>query len=202
MGFLGVKPEPMDIEKAEAYVFDKLEDSLSDTLYYHGVHHTIDVSKAVLQIAIAEGINDRETLLLLQTAALYHDLGFISTYRGHEEESCRLARVSLPNFDYNNEQIEKICALIMTTKIPQNATNQLERIMADADLDYLGRDDFWPISDSLYQELKEREMVKDIDSWNKLQIQFLEDHQYWTETSKQCRNPAKLKRIEELKERI
>ncbi|GAB3514468.1 HD domain-containing protein [Emticicia fontis] len=192
----------MDIEKAEAYVFDKLEDSLSDTLFYHGLHHTIDVSNAVLQIAIAEGIHDKETLNILQTAALYHDLGFISTYQGHEEESCRLARVSLPNFEYNETQIEKICGLIMATRIPQNPTNHLERIMADADLDYLGREDFWPISRSLYDELFEREMVTDIESWNKLQIGFLENHSYWTETSRQWRNPAKLKRIEELKKII
>lgn len=192
----------MDIEKAEEYVFDKLEESLSNTLFYHGLHHTIDVSNAVLQIAIAEGIHDKETLQILQTAAFYHDLGFISTYQGHEEESCRLARVSLPNFEYTDEQIEKICGLIMATKIPQTPTNYLERIMADADLDYLGRDDFWNISRSLYEELHEREMVTDIDSWNKIQVLFLENHQYWTETAKQWRNPEKLKRIEELRKII
>jgi HD superfamily phosphodiesterase len=192
----------MDIEKAEEYVFDKLEESLSDTLFYHGVHHTMDVRKAILQIAIAEGINDKETLLLLQTAALYHDLGFISTYGGHEEESCRIARISLPDFGYTDEQIEKICGMIMATRIPQTPTNHLERIMADADLDYLGRDDFWPISNSLYEELREREMVTDLDSWNRIQISFLEKHQYWTETSRQWREPAKLKRIEELKEMV
>lgn len=192
----------MDIEKAEEYVFEKLEESLSDTLFYHGLHHTIDVSNAVLQIAIAEGIHDKETLHILQTAAFYHDLGFISTYLGHEEESCRLARVSLPNFEYSEEQIEKICGLIMATKIPQNPTNHLERIIADADLDYLGREDFWAISRSLYEELHEREMVTDIDSWNKIQIGFLENHQYWTETAKQWRNPEKLKRIKELRKTI
>jgi len=192
----------MDIEKAEEYVFDKLEESLSDTLFYHGLHHTIDVSNAVLQIAIAEGIHDKETLQILQTAAFYHDLGFISAYQGHEEESCRLARVSLPGFDYTNEQIEKICGLIMATKIPQTPTNHLEKIIADADLDYLGREDFWNISRSLYDELHEREMITDIDSWNKIQIAFLENHQYWTETARQWRNPAKLKRIEELRKII
>lgn len=189
----------MNIEEAEAYVFDKLEESLSDTLFYHGVHHTVDVSNAALQIAIAEGIHDKETLLLLQTAALYHDLGFISTYKGHEEEGCRLARVSLPNFDYTEEQIEKICGLIMATRVPQAPANHLEEILADADLDYLGRDDFWPISDSLYQELNKLELVTDKDSWNKLQIEFLENHQYWTKTAQQWRQPNKLKRIEELK---
>jgi predicted metal-dependent HD superfamily phosphohydrolase len=192
----------MDIEKAEEYVFDKLEESLSDTLFYHGLHHTIDVSNAVLQIAIAEGIHEKETLHILQTAALYHDLGFISTYQGHEEESCKFARISLPDFNYNDWQIEKICGLIMATKIPQNPTNHLEKIIADADLDYLGREDFWTISRSLYEELHEREMVTDIDSWNKIQIGFLENHQYWTETARQWRNPAKLKRIEELRKII
>lgn len=192
----------MNIEEAEAYVFEKLEESLSDTLFYHGVHHTVDVSNAALQIAIAEGIHDKETLLLLQTAALYHDLGFISTYKGHEEEGCRLARVSLPNFDYTNEQIEKICGLILATRVPQAPTNHLEEILADADLDYLGRDDFWPISDSLYQELNKRELVTDTDTWNKLQIEFLQNHQYWTKTAQQWRQPNKLKRIEELKRMV
>lgn len=192
----------MNIEEAEAYVFEKLEESLSDTLFYHGVHHTVDVSNAALQIAIAEGIHDKETLLLLQTAALYHDLGFISTYKGHEEEGCRLARVSLPNFDYTDEQIEKICGLILATRVPQAPTNHLEEILADADLDYLGRDDFWPISDSLYKELNKRELVTDTDSWNKLQIEFLENHQYWTKTAQQWRQPNKLKRIEELKRMV
>lgn len=192
----------MNIEAAEAYVFEKLEESLSDTLFYHGVHHTVDVSNAALQIAIAEGIHDKETLLLLQTAALYHDLGFISTYKGHEEEGCRLARVSLPNFDYTDEQIEKICGLIMATRVPQAPANHLEEILADADLDYLGRDDFWPISDSLYQELNKRELVTDTDTWNKLQIEFLQNHQYWTKTAQQWRQPNKLKRIEELKSMV
>lgn len=189
----------MNIEKAEEYVFEKLEESLSDTLFYHGLHHTVDVVNAALRLSIAEGIHDRDALLLLQTAALYHDLGFISTYRGHETESCRIARVSLPDFGYNDADITKICGMIMATKIPQSPTNHLERILADADLDYLGREDFWPISTSLYEELREREMVTDLHSWNQLQIVFLEKHEYWTETAKQWRNEAKLKRIEELK---
>lgn len=189
----------MDIQKAEDYVFDKLNENLSDSLFYHGVHHTIDVTNAALQLAIAEGIDNKEKLILIQTAALYHDLGFITTYNGHELESCRLAKVSLPNFGYNQEQIDIVCGMIMATKIPQSPTNHLERIIADADLDYLGREDFQSVAQSLYEELQERELVTDHDTWNKVQISFLENHQYWTETARKWRNNAKQKRLNELK---
>ena len=189
----------MDIQKAEDYVFDKLNENLSDSLFYHGVHHTIDVTNAALQLAIAEGIENKEKLILIQTAALYHDLGFITTYNGHELESCRLARVSLPNFGYNQDQIDIVCGMIMATKIPQTPTNHLERIIADADLDYLGREDFQSVAQSLYEELQERELVTDHDTWNKVQISFLENHQYWTETARKWRNNAKQKRLNELK---
>ncbi|WP_259016767.1 HD domain-containing protein [Emticicia fluvialis] len=189
----------MDIQKAENYVFDKLDENLSDSLYYHGVHHTIDVTNAALQLAVAEGINDSKTLILIQTAALYHDIGFITTYNEHEAESCRLARVSLPNFGYNHSQIEVICGMIMATRIPQSPTTHLERIIADADLDYLGRDDFEAVAQTLFDELQERELVTDHDSWNKIQISFLENHQYWTETARKWRNEAKQKRLNELK---
>lgn len=190
----------MDIQGVEAYIIEKLEESLSDTLFYHGLHHTMDVVNAALKIGMAEGITDEESLTLLKTAALYHDLGFISTYRGHEEEGCRIARITLPNYNYSPAQIETICGMIAATQIPQSPKNHLEQIIADADLDYLGREDFWPIANSLYEELHEREMVANVEAWNKIQIGFLENHKYWTSTAQNWRNASKQNRLDELKE--
>lgn len=192
----------MDIQAVENYIVEKLQKNLSPTLTYHGFHHTLDVVNAALEIAKAERIEDEESLVLLKTAAFYHDLGFITTYRGHEEEGCRIAHLTLPTFGYSLAQIEKICGMIMATKIPQNPQNHLEQIIADADLDYLGRDDFWPIAHSLYEELRQREMITNLEAWNQIQVKFLSSHQYWTATAQRWRKPQKQQYLDQLNEMI
>ncbi len=189
----------MNIKAVENYIYEKLQKNLSPTLTYHGFHHTLDVVDAALRIAKQEKIVDKESLILLETAALYHDLGFISTYRGHEEEGCRIAKLTLPNFKYSDKQIDIILGMIMSTKIPQIPHNILEQIIADADLDYLGRDDFEPISNSLFLELREREMVADLSTWNKIQVTFLENHHFWTKSTIELRNEQKIKRLNEIR---
>ncbi|MRS63089.1 HD domain-containing protein [Larkinella terrae] len=190
----------MNLRKAEEFILTKLKRDLSPTLYYHGIHHTLDVVEVVSQLAQAENITDPDLLLLLRTAALYHDCGFITTYQGHEAEGCRYARESLPEFGYADDQIELICGMIMATKIPQSPQNLLEEILCDADLDYLGRSDFEPIANSLFEELKERNFVRDETAWNRIQVTFLSNHHYWTKTATNLRQANKQDRLETLKE--
>lgn len=189
----------MNLPEAEVFILDKLRTELSETLYYHSLDHTLDVAEAAGRIAEAEGITDEETLALLRTAALFHDAGFLTVYKGHEAESSRMAHEYLPRFDYNPRQIVLISGMITATKIPQNPKNKLEEILADADLDYLGRPDYEPIAYSLYREMRMRELVADEEAWNQIQINFMEKHSYWTDYSKTIRQPAKyyhLRRLE------
>jgi uncharacterized protein len=185
----------MDIAGSEKYILDLLGRELSETLYYHGLHHTLDVENAALILAKQEGIDDAESLTLLKTAALFHDSGFIHTYKDHEEEGCRIVRSSLPLFQYTNEQIEIICGMIMATKIPQNPKTHLEKIICDADLDYLGRDDFEPVAATLFEELSVRNLVMDEKTWNHIQIRFISAHQYHTESAKNKRESKKQKHL-------
>lgn len=189
----------MDIEKAERYILGELENRLDATLYYHGVHHVLDVVNAAAEIAELEGITDEESLILLRTAALYHDSGFMVTYQGHEAAGCAIAREVLPAFGYQAGQIEQICGMIMATQIPQNPQNHLEMVICDADLDYLGRDDFEPIAATLFEELKARDIVDDIPAWDNVQVRFLEAHSYWTASERARRNAAKQQQLEHLK---
>ena len=49
-----------------------------------------------------------------------------------------MAKEELPKFGLSEKDIELICGMIMATKIPQNPKTKLEKIIADADLEYLG----------------------------------------------------------------
>ena len=69
-----------------------------------------------------------------------------------------MARAWLPQFDYSKEEIEKICELILVTKMPQKPKNKLEEIICDADLYYLGTDQFFVTADKLYKEFMRQDL--------------------------------------------
>lgn len=188
----------MNFKAAEIFIIEKLKAELPDHLYYHGVHHTLDVFHSAIEIAEAEGIHG-DDLTLLKTAALFHDSGFLYTYQNHEETGCHIAREQLPDFGYLPEQIDVVCGMIMATKIPQQPHSRLEEIICDADLDYLGRDDFFDIGNTLYREFLEMEVVKNEKDWNQLQVKFLQSHDYFTDTAIQLRKPKKMEHLKEVR---
>lgn len=187
----------MDYEGAIKYILDRLEKELPDHLLYHGHHHTIDVLEAVERIAKHESINEEGQRLLL-VAAAYHDCGFIRSHLNHEETGCEIARETLPRFDFDQASIDSICDMIMATKVPQNPSGKLSNILCDADLDYLGRDDFEPIAGSLFSELNHLEIVKTEEAWNRIQVGFLKQHHYHTSYGKELRQPEKERHLKNL----
>ncbi len=103
-------------------ILDKLEQELPDFLYYHNVKHTVDVVTEVELIGWAEGLDDEE-ILLLKTAALFHDAGHTVGYDDHEYHGTELVKSILPRYGYSGGQIEKICSIIMATKLPPQPEN-------------------------------------------------------------------------------
>ena len=190
-----------DFEGAEAYILSRLKKELARTLYYHGFHHTIDVMDAAMKIAEAENISTEEKKLL-RIAVAFHDAGFIYVYKDHEQKGCEIARENLPMFGFTDEQLDKICGMIMATKIPQNAKNQLEQIICDADVDYLGREDVCEIARTLFHESRIYSNIPDEEKWDEEQIRFLKEHRYYTNYSLKKREPGKLKYIESLYAKI
>ena len=187
-------------KKAEQHIVKLLKIKLPEGLYYHGLHHTFDVCDAAQRIAKAEGVTG-ENLFLLLTAALIHDAGFTVTYINHEDKSVELAKQILPQYGYSDEQLKVIEGIIEATKLPMNAKTELEKIMCDADLDYLGRADFYPISEGLKKEFLAQGIVKNDKEFDAVQIKFLNTHKYFTATAKETRNAEKQKRLEEIMER-
>ena len=182
-------------------ILDKLEKELPDYLYYHNVKHTVDVVTEVELIGWGEGCTDEE-ILLLKTAGLFHDAGHTVAYDNHEYHSSVIAREMLPKFNYTPEQVEKICSIIMSTRLPPKPANLLENIICDSDLDYLGRSDFIPVSNTLYEELKAQNKMGSLNDWNKIQVKFISGHQYFTNTARSLREVNKQIQIERIQSLI
>lgn len=189
----------MDFDAVKQFVLEKLGKELSKYLTYHSVEHTLDVMIAARRLGEMEGLSN-EQIRLVETAALFHDIGFTETYDGHEDISIQIAREVLPGFGYSQEDIETIISLILATEIPQNPQNHLEEILADADLDYIGRDDMFLIGQRLQYEWYRHGIIKTLREWHEKQMDFLKKHRYFTKSAHKLREPKKQENIRELEE--
>lgn len=190
----------MDFERASAFILDKLRHGLPTNLFYHNIEHVMDVYQSVIRIGQSEQL-DASTLVALKTAALMHDAGMLKTYRGHEEAACSLVKLWLPQFDYSTSEMDYICRVILTTQLPQSASEIGEKILCDADLDYLGRDDFFMIAHRLRFEWNNMGINRTtLRQWYELQIEFIEHHRFYTESNKILREEGKRKNLEQIKE--
>lgn len=178
-----------------------LETELPDHLTYHGIEHTLRSLKACEKYIKYERI-DKYEAQLLRLGVLLHDIGFIVSEIEHEKEGVEIARKLMKEYGFSEAEFIVVKGIIMATKLPQNPKNNLEKIMADVDLDYLGRNDYYKVSDLLFQELKNTSSLSSRMKWIEMQIEFLEGHRYFSDFAKKNRKPNKVKRINELKEVI
>lgn len=188
----------MQYNAIKAFITDKLNRELPPHLTYHNLLHVNDVIAVVTQIGQAEQVSETD-LVLLQTAALFHDTGFLFGAQDHEVKSCELAQEYLPQYGYTQEQVDIIKGMIMATRIPQSPQTRLEEMLADADLDYLGRDDFFTTGKRLYKELTQTGTIQSEKDWNLFQEKFLENHHYFTQTAIDKRSKQKQENLAAVK---
>lgn len=180
-------------------VRERLNAGLEGNLYYHGVHHTFDdVLPAADRLCREEGLTppDRELVLL---AALFHDVGFLERYNGNEAIGARIAAETLPDWGYSSPEIERVLDLILATELHEvdgvmlqvPGPDALKRILCDADLDNLGREDFFRVSDSLRREIEEHGRKLGDLEWTSRQIVFVSQHRWFTESQRRLRQARK-----------
>ncbi|MDG1332657.1 MAG: adenylate/guanylate cyclase domain-containing protein [Crocinitomicaceae bacterium] len=188
----------MDFDQLRENIITRLRSLLPETVVYHDVPHTLNVEIAATRYATLEGV-DPESILLLRTATLFHDAGYIYSNKNNEDFGINMAKSMLPNFGYSGIQIEIIEKIINSTKHSVEPTNLMEMIMCDADHDYLGRPDYYAIANKLRQEYENEGRIMTDKEWIEFQLHFLENtHEFYTQTAKNIRNIGKTARIREL----
>ncbi len=188
-----------DLEQAKHYALDRLMHELSPALHYHSLGHTRDeVVPAAARLAEEEGVIGLPLTLLL-TAAYFHDIGFIYLRDGHEQAGTRITAEALPKFGYSDEEIGVVNRMIMATALPQSPTNLPEAILADADLDMLGRDVYWQRHRDLRAEWAAFGQIESDYGWYRIQLAFQSGHQYFTAAARRLRGPTKQAIIERLR---
>jgi HD superfamily phosphodiesterase len=180
------------------YIRKEMELQLPPQFSYHNFAHTHYVMNMAMEIGTKEGCSDDE-LKLIHASALWHDMGYLRGHENHEEESCRMAKAHLPDFGFNDSDIETITEIIMATKIPQTPQSKLGAILADSDLAYLGTPFAKTFSDYLYVELFHLNNELTYQKWNAIQIAFISAHHFFTGYAQQMFEPGKQDYLRQLK---
>ena len=184
-----------DFEAAKNYAIRRLEEELAPELCYHCLEHTREgVVPSTERLAAMEKVDgiDRELLL---TAAYFHDIGYVEDGKQHEEIGARIAAEVLAQFNFSADHIQRICNMILATRLPQSPSDILEAILADADLEVLGRDDFLLRSLELRDELLALGESHSDAEWFRRQLGFLQSHHFWTQSAKMLRDAKKRENI-------
>jgi len=162
---------------------------------FHNLEHTQEVVANVRHIGAQLHLSNEE-LLILDTAAWFHDTGFSKTYKGHEDASKELAREFLVAHTIEGNILQAILGCIEATKMPQNPQTELERVICDSDLYHIATPDFF------YKKLllrREWEVFCDIHvsdfEWHKLNLDFLKNHAFWTSYAKEHLENGKSKNL-------
>lgn len=163
------------------YVILFLAENLSDQLTFHNIGHTYEVVAAVHEIS-KETILSEEDNYVLQVSAWFHDCGYAYCYKGHEEESKRVAKNFLESLNCEKDFIEKVLQCIDSTKYPQNPVSEIDKIICDADMFHLTRTNYFKYQKAIRLEFEKYAGLTFTDEeWQMENKDFFKTHQYFTE---------------------
>ena len=187
----------MNLTGVVAYVLQMMNDHLPLQYQYHNIAHTLSVFDMVVFYSKETNLSQTDKDLVC-TAAILHDAGYTIQYVDNEPHAVAISNKILPKFGYSPEQIEIVAGCIMATCIPQKAKTQLERILCDSDLDYLGRDDYFQIAENLRNEWLIQGKTLSVEDWREMQINFFSEHLYYTAEAQKLRGAKKIENLNKL----
>ncbi len=190
------------VQKSQKYVEQLFSEKLSDQFSYHDLGHTLSV-KEHCQLLGEKNDLKAEDLEILLIAALFHDTGFTEIYEGHEAASQKIARHFLEKQDYPQASITRVLDCIEATKMEAQPQDLLQKIIKDADLNSLGSDTFSTNSNNLRREWEILCQTNYTDlGWIQNNIDFLQQHQYYTSQAQDFFGPTKKSNLKKMKKAL
>ena len=188
------------IDRAKIYCMGILQKSRCHKLPFHNEKHTLQVYENVIRIGAYEKL-ELEALEPVLLAALFHDLGNVTTFQGHEDLGIDKAKKFLFSEEYPKLKIDTVINCIRATRMPQQPKSIYEDIICDADLYHLGTIEFLEMNMLLRKEwLEYLSMNYSDETWNTLNIQFLQQHKFHTNFGKEILEPIKKQNIKLLED--
>ena len=203
---LKYKPHTPRLKLVDEYIRELFRDELPVGIKYHDADHTLHPTRGVVSvannIAISENISEPDRELLI-AAAYFHDTGYIREFDKNEPIAARMAGRILKLIGYQPDEIEKIQKMILSTDLEREPESHIEKILCDADLDHLGREDFFELDAKIRQGRRARGIdVSDDAKWYRGTLEIIKKHRYYTASQKQKREKKKQENIKRLLKKL
>jgi len=183
-----LKMQMIKLQDVEEMIGKLYDDEASPNLYFHNATLLRNICNQVDLLSGAENLPDEE-YINLKLASIFLLTGFVSDYKKPEQASFILLEEILPRYGFDHENIESAKILI------RNSFNDIyetvsDKILHDARYAYLGRVDYFRLTDKLFRERAEYGNVADPEAWYNTQKKLLIDHEFLTNSGKLLRSVA------------
>ena len=177
-----------------------LNENLPSEYTYHNLIHAREVFEAVTELGNNSSLPDEE-LEVIQVAAWFHDTGFIKGYLDHEYNSAEIVKEFLGNIRYPDKKIDRITEIIITTEIGAAPACLSGKIIKDADILHVGKEEFFSKCLALKSELESIDHKKITESeWLHSSLDFISHTLFFTDYAKSNYEAGRQKNISRLKE--
>lgn len=167
--------------------------------------HIIGMYERAIEIATHEKLSPQD-MHLLSIAVLLHD---IEQGPDHEERSAALARSVMESFGYSQKDRDTVAEAIESTKLLRDPktgklyrepNGRISEILLDCDIypNALPEEDFFEVNEALREELG----MDENPEWWKTQIQFMEDHEWFTPFAREFWEPQKQANLSAVKRKF
>ena len=176
---------PGFLRETALYVEEYMKVHLPENIVFHNYNRTSKIARICDTLSIQSDLNGNEKILL-HLAALFIDIGYCDDPKKSASASARHARNYFMQKGMDAGTIKTITESIEAIGYPQQPVSLVAQYLCDADMYYLGSNNY-PLDTELLRKeisLVDKVNFSDLD-WIKRQLQVLENHTYFTSEARQ-----------------
>lgn len=165
---------------------------------YHDYAHSKKVAEEVFRLAQSAGIGKKNTEDLV-LAAIFHDVGYATDPKNHEQVSAEYAEKFLLENEFDPIRIESVKKYILATKLSWDGFDLNSQYLRDADLNSLSSNDYIRINEDLLHERINIEGLEiSEEDWTDQNINFFRRHTYHTDEAIELYKKGKARNFKRL----
>lgn len=191
-----IKMQQIKLQDIEEMIIKLFDEEAPPNLYFHNSSMVKSISNQVELLSGAENLPEEE-YINLKLASVFLLTGYITDYEKPMEASLRLVEEMLPGYGFSQQNVEITNKIIMNS-FSDHQECPSDNILHDARYDYLGRVDYFKLTEKLLRERTEYGKHSDTKTWIDSLIRQQYDHQFITKTARLLRNVATEDQIAEL----
>jgi HD superfamily phosphodiesterase len=190
------------IKSVSEFVTKLLTENLPPEYSYHNLLHAREVFEAVTELGENSGLQEEE-LEIIQVAAWFHDAGFTKSYNDHEYKSIEIVNEFFKNTRYPRGKIHNVNQIIMMTDMVNLPLSLSDKIIKDADILHIGKENFYSKCLSLKSELESIDhKIIDESEWLYSSLDFINGKIFFTDYANFKYEAGRQKNISSLNEII